>query len=572
MNHPTASRMCRQRPARLSGVLLASCLLLQGFALGGASGEGEDVSVLIFFDDTDYHWVSLDVRSGTSALCATLSACGRLGLKLNYSMSQYGAFVTGIGGLEAPLDFSWWWYLLIWNRSSARWEEAPAGAGELQVSGGDSLCWCPSSLAPPVPNPLTKYPWPCFRGDSRNRGVTSVPSPDRANVLWFTDLSNGPIDTTPAVADGRVFVSTGGIYNWSTMAYDAPPHLYALDAATGRVIWSVETTAAGWQVSSPAVRGGRVFIGTTDGKVMSFSSGTGERLWSFKTAPSATGITSSPVATGEALYAASGDGRLYALSLDGEELWSFELGGPAYMCTPALSEDRIFAGSDAGVVWCVGVNGSPVWNFTVEGKIRASPVVSGKRVYIVSTIYSGWEATGGRLYCLDAANGRSLWPSPLELNASTATPTVARGTIYLGTASGVLGVDESGRILWEVPSSGPVQASPSTDGRMVYFAENCRNGTLRAVNSSTGAPAWSMIPEPHQYLLSSPALSDGRLYFGSDNGRVYCLGPLEQRADRNSGKGTGPGIYLIVLFIVATVSLIFIISLMLWKQKGRGGC
>ncbi|MGQ9582727.1 MAG: outer membrane protein assembly factor BamB family protein [Thermoplasmatota archaeon] len=523
-------RRPRARPGALAPVLALLLLTAAAPVLGSAGQAGARASVLLFFDELDYIWTDVELAPNSSALCATIEACEALNLSLGYSMSQYGAFVTAIGDREAPGDFSWWWCLLLWNATGEAWEEAPVGASDLRLAGGDSICWCPNSSVSPAPSPLTRYPWPSFRGSTRNSGMTPGPSPVPGNVVWSADLANGPIDSTPAIADGRVFVSTGGVYNWTTMSYEKPPHLFALDASTGEVLWSAETSAAGWQVSSPAVGAGRVYLGTSDGRVLAFSEASGAPLWSFDAGASPTGVTSSPLVTREAVYVPSGDGGLYALTHEGELLWRFDLGGPAYMTTPALAGGGVLAGSDAGVLWCLGPDGAPLWNFTVDGKIKASPAVSDGRVYLISTVYEGWSAARSRLYALDASTGRLYWSLPL--NASTSSPAVAGKTVFIGTSANIMAMDISGSGVWDIRTGGPVQSSPAVDGEFVYFSENVKNGTVRALWSSNGTAAWSFTPEPREYLLSSPALADGRLYFGSDNGRVYCLGP------RASGEGT----------------------------------
>ncbi|MFF7984711.1 PQQ-binding-like beta-propeller repeat protein [Streptomyces sp. NPDC007901] len=66
---------------------------------------------------------------------------------------------------------------------------------------------------------------------------------------WELRLGD-PTWSTPAVADGTVYIGSNGWYLW------------AVDAATGKKRWKRETGEA--QESSPAVADGTVYIGSED--------------------------------------------------------------------------------------------------------------------------------------------------------------------------------------------------------------------------------------------------------------------------------------------------------------------
>jgi outer membrane protein assembly factor BamB len=73
--------------------------------------------------------------------------------------------------------------------------------------------------------------------------------------LWARDLG-APIDSSPAVADGVVYVGS------------EDDSLYAVDQTSGKVVWSYAT---GGQVeSSPAVANNMVFVGSDDRSLYAF--------------------------------------------------------------------------------------------------------------------------------------------------------------------------------------------------------------------------------------------------------------------------------------------------------------
>jgi len=531
MNHPASRRRRQLRlpvPVRgISAFLLLAMMLGPSMQSQASYVENPDlgdatVGVLLYLDDSQYRWADIPVKTNITALCATLSACGAQDVPLNYSMSQYGAYVTSLFGVDSPLDFSWWWEVLLWNDTALAWQEAPVGASDLKLSLWDNIAWCQNRSAPPLPDPLTRYPSPKFRGDLANTGMALLPLPKISSPSGFTGLGNGPIDSTPAVAHGRIYISTGGVYNWSTMTYEQQPRLWSIPAssdARGPGSIHTATSAAGWQVSSPAVGAGMVVIGTSDGTVMAFTMDELIPLWNFSIGASATGVTASPVIFQNVIYIAGGDGLLYGLSTEGKRLWNLSLGGPAYMSTPAISDGRLFVGSDAGVLTCAALNGTLLWNFTSGGKIRSSPAVSAGRVFFENTVYDGFTATGSTMFSIFAENGTQEWNRTVP--ASTSSPAIAGGKIVLGTNTGAVSYDLKGNLLWSHPTSGPIQSSPLVAGDVVVVTENSPNGTVRYLSTIDGRELMVYTPKPEQYLFSSPVFAGDRLLVASDNGQIY---------------------------------------------------
>ena len=70
----------------------------------------------------------------------------------------------------------------------------------------------------------------------------------------WTYMTRARIDSSPAVAGGRVFVGSND------------GRLYALEISSGKVVWQYEDGGA--LSSSPAIASGRIVIGSTDGRVV----------------------------------------------------------------------------------------------------------------------------------------------------------------------------------------------------------------------------------------------------------------------------------------------------------------
>jgi eukaryotic-like serine/threonine-protein kinase len=116
--------------------------------------------------------------------------------------------------------------------------------------------------------------------------------------------------SSPAVVDGTVYVG----------CRDA--HVYALDAATGRKKWDYPTSKS-WVISTPAVRGGMVYAGTSDSaRFMALDAKTGRLRFNLKTGAY---MFSSPALAGDLAYIGNHNGHLYAIDAKaGKVVWDFQ--------------------------------------------------------------------------------------------------------------------------------------------------------------------------------------------------------------------------------------------------------
>lgn len=125
------------------------------------------------------------------------------------------------------------------------------------------------------------------------------------------------------------------------------------------------------------------------------------------------------------------------------------------------------------------------------------------------------------------------------------TPAVAGDTVYVASLSGHLyAVDRAtGQEKWNFKSRMPIASSPAVDGDTVYFVSS--TGSLAAIDATNGQPRWvyaveyerrfearglhgypppaQTVPDAWDMWVSSPAVVDGRVYFGSGDGNVYAV-------------------------------------------------
>jgi hypothetical protein len=144
---------------------------------------------------------------------------------------------------------------------------------------------------------------------------------------------------------------------------------------------------------------------------------------------------------------------------------------------------------------------------------------------VVASSLVVFSSKDGSVYALDAG-GHQQWTSSVA--AGVSSPAYANGAIFVaGGAFGgpgkVTALDLRGAQRWSFLPNGPVQSSPCVADGKVFFSTNVANGTVYALNATTGDEVWHFTPQPAEYILGSPVAADGLLLAPSDNGHLYAL-------------------------------------------------
>jgi outer membrane protein assembly factor BamB len=169
-------------------------------------------------------------------------------------------------------------------------------------------------------------------------------------LLWDLELGRkqsktnfsafAPAITSPAVGDGKVFVSTNdGI-------------LHALNISDGSEAWKIDWKKMGY--SSPLFHKGKVYCALSDeGKTFCADANTGEILWTCDTGAV---IYDSSFCIGgaegsETVFIGNVNGTLNAIEAKTGKLnWQYRLGGGHFLSTPAAADSHVLVGTMRGIV------------------------------------------------------------------------------------------------------------------------------------------------------------------------------------------------------------------------------
>ncbi|MCW4015767.1 MAG: PQQ-binding-like beta-propeller repeat protein [Candidatus Bathyarchaeota archaeon] len=313
-----------------------------------------------------------------------------------------------------------------------------------------------------------------------------------AKIWNFT--SEYRIRSSPAVANGKVYTGADDGY------------VYCLDADTGQKIWEAPTPGywihilTGTTVEyrgSPIVVGNNVYVGALDGKIYCLNANTGNIIWSLQTTGA---IISTPThIAGDGLYFTSVDGYVYKLNPEtGNIIWnaSTPIGIEiSMMGSPAVGDGKVFIGSGAaggspagiGQFYCLNATtGDFIWTVDqLPGSGQLQPIWS--MLYLEGKVFHGDFFS---FDCRNATNGDLIWSTFLT-REHYGSPAYADGKFYVPSDSyGIYVIDAETGDKLSYFRTGPVQSSPAIYEGKVYFG-SCDWSVYCLEESSVGTTYYS---------------------------------------------------------------------------------
>ena len=224
--------------------------------------------------------------------------------------------------------------------------------------------------------------WPMFRGGPALNGIASGNLELPLTLLW-TYKTGAAVRSSPAVAGGRVFIGSD----------DARVH--AIDLIKGTRLWDFKTD--GPIESSPLVHDGTVFIGSDDGAMRAFQADNGKLLWKFPTGdkiPGSPNFTRSADGKGVSILFGSFDSQLYCVdAATGRSNWTFET-GTGIKGTPAVADGLTAVGGCDAMLHVIALkDGTKVKEIEIGAPMLGSVAMTTNRDLCRSR---GWFPSRGR--------------------------------------------------------------------------------------------------------------------------------------------------------------------------------
>lgn len=393
--------------------------------------------------------------------------------------------------------------------------------------------------------------WPQFMRGPEHAG-------DAANETLQLPLSlatcvrlNDAVTTSPAIVADRVYV------------VDQMGTAYCIDPKANCILWKINPEgerACGSNTSSVCVANGRLFYGTTAGRLHILEAASGKL---HKSVEIGWPITGSPTWANDSIYFQDLGGIVHCLNADGDERWCWEhtksyedpkinkraSGFPGSWHDPhygggevAVSGKSVVVnlgwdlfclkddGKSARLLWC---QRAPLGK---DAGIPMGPAIAGDYVYCGYPSTDQW----GNVIRMKLADGSFDEKKDFRDRnwAVHATPAIRDETAFWPRHyQGVAAYDfAAGRSLWAARTDNTLDQRQFTSciASPALTKEHCIFGTVSgelyivALNSTGSWPNFK--PQPFKFatafgkmIASAPVVSNGAVYFGCDDGYLYGL-------------------------------------------------
>jgi outer membrane protein assembly factor BamB len=387
--------------------------------------------------------------------------------------------------------------------------------------------------------------WPTSRGNSAHTGTDdNQPGPRQPKVRWVYKEREHFL-ASPVPAGRALYVSALAGFNAAKF------YALALDGnAPERVMWSKKQPFIPIpMVAAPAVVDGLVIFGDgmhqTDGATLyCMHAETGRPIWKYPFPGKLVHLEGSPtIANGHVFV---GGGNAGVISVDINKI-TFE-GNVLNAEAVRFIMDKKWADMNAKYAEDVKKNdlapppneddlpkpqpkllwqkGKDIWH------VDAAVELVGDKL-IAASAYVDEDKAGKRvLECLNAADGSTIWETPLDVNP-WGGPTVAGDLVLvgcsnirfdkklLGQAKGQIVAVElaTGKVRWKKDVAGGVLSPPAVSGGLAVFTAT--DGHIYAWDAATGAEKW--IYDAKTPFFGGPAVSGGIVYAADLKGTVHAL-------------------------------------------------
>ncbi|MEM7015167.1 MAG: PQQ-binding-like beta-propeller repeat protein, partial [Verrucomicrobiota bacterium] len=327
-----------------------------------------------------------------------------------------------------------------------------------------------------------------YLGPNRNGAVTTGKTwnweTDEPKILWQTPVGEGHSST---VVDAN--------NNLYTQGWDKSQNrevVYAIDAITGEIEWTCETTPARMHYdhgsgATPAIDGNRIYALHNSGQLLCINAENGDRVWA-----------------------------THLIQDHGGQPHDW-----GYAGTPLVAGDVVIVdagGSGSSTIAFNKTNGEPVWASGDFPAGYASPIpaeVSGKDAVLVFK----YE----QLVALDISSGRELfeYPKPGQIGHAIPTPILSEDgdSVFFGQEKISLGA--SPRQRWQIERQNFLNTPSLHAGHLYDMSDRNANGPLVCRDFDSGEVVWteSSITGPGDTLVVDNTLvvylQSGELIIGN---------------------------------------------------------
>ena len=387
--------------------------------------------------------------------------------------------------------------------------------------------------------------WPMFLGNPSHTAISTETLSVPMALEWKFKTIRYPNNPVSPVVVGK------------TVYLASQSNVYAVDAETGEQKWvypaegPIGAPAAATIKATPAVDGGLVFVGASDGVMYALDADTGSLKWQFQTKGH---IRFSPIVVDGIVYFGSDDYKVYGVNAKtGKQAMTPVVTGSSIIGSPTYADGMLyFTSGDLNFYAANSASGKVKYQIRLaNSNVYATPVATDRYIFTV----------GGNTLTSMTRGGGTRW-SYVAHNPISDTPLVTPSAVYFGDKGGRLyALDPKGNEKWSITDNadramrftdkpkkatsgadpflqlaGALYSSPLLCGTNILVGTN--RGFLYAIDAETGHVKWeygvfSDLPAgSYTNITSSPVVANGRLYVFSDDGALHCFTPTSMDAEK----------------------------------------
>jgi outer membrane protein assembly factor BamB len=331
-------------------------------------------------------------------------------------------------------------------------------------------------------------------------------------TLWQADLGRaGTPFLAPVFTDGKVY------------AAGSDGKVVALDAASGRQVWSVTVDAD--IAAGVGADAATVVVASARGTVFAFDAATGKQRWKVK---ASTEVLSAPAVGSGVVVVRSMDNKIVAYDVEsGDRRWVVQRTAPALVLRAApgivINDGVAFIALPAGRLLAINTaTGTARWDAPIAeprgatelervADVSGMPALLGREV--CATAYQG------RIACVDTGNGSLRWAREFSADVG---PAIDQRYVFAADELGSLAgfSRDTGGSLWRSTAlRGRGLSAPVSFGRAVVVGD--KQGYLHFLSREEGA----MLARTSMgaQLRAAPIVTGANLVVQTVEGKLIAL-------------------------------------------------
>jgi glucose dehydrogenase len=433
-----------------------------------------------------------------------------------------------------------------------------------------------------IPPELAKFTaeWPAANKDYGNTRATQDSVINSQNiqslsVAWTFPLTKfsewGAAATNPLILNNTVYLQ------------DLKSNVYAIDLATGKLIWGKDYNLGNFGPNGPAIGWDKLFVPKGHYEVAALKIKDGEELWSTKLSDkSNVGIdiqliayhnmvfvSTVPGSTNADFYTGGGYGIIYALEQNtGEVIWKFNTvdseqiwgnpsinSGSGAWCPPAIDTDtgvtywgtgnpapipgtEQFPNSSSrpgpnlysdSMLSLDSINGKLLWYKQVKPHdlfdldFQCSPILTTATINGKPTEIVIGSGKLGKVYAFDRKSGEIYWQTPVGQHLNDELTELPPGitSVLPGPDGGVLTPMACAEGILYVPVVNHAGDYTPTEFIELTYDEGAGTGELVALDVSTGKPLWSKSFD--SIAIGGATVVNDLIFTSTLDGMIYAL-------------------------------------------------